>query len=667
MTAPSTPLSRGIRIGLPLAAALAMVLLMLTPAWNLEEGAGLRLLYGLRGVRPPPPKVVIIALDSASARALGQSERPERWPRGLHARLLGALADRGAAVIGFDILFERQRDPADDQRLADAMRRAGNVMLVEQVVREAIPGADGRHLGSVDRRIRALPMFLDAAAGSGPFVLPKTPDGVLEYWDYVPSAGDQPSLPMLMATAMAVRDGRSPPAPVEGRRRVLGLYGPLGSVSTLSYARALELAEDPARGAAAFAGKAVLIGFSESNQSRQADAFRTAYTGSDEVDVSGVELCATAIANLLDGTGLLRPADTTLVPALALWAAVLALPWSLLPPRRAALTCLALSLGALGGVSWAFSQQSAWLPVILPVAIAPALAGLFGSAAHFRAARRRTAQLEKALDLGLTREGSEALVTLLRGREGGRTVHGVCLSSDIEGYTALSESLSPEAARDVLNRYFACFIPVIQAHGGHVMDIVGDAVLSLWLADDSATDACARARAAALELHRQMNETPLEGALPTRFGLHYGPVFLGELGATHHREIRAVGNIVNTASRIQGANKPLGTRILASADVAAGGGPGHLRALGAFVLAGKSAPVSLVELRPQPLPEGVVASFAEGLAAYAGGARDAARLRFDEVLAKIPDDGPAGFFARRCAAADGHLSDEEGWVVLTTK
>lgn len=667
MTALSVPLSRGIRIGLPLAVALTMALLMLTPAWNLEEGPGLRLLYGLRGVRPPPPKVVIIALDSASARALGQSERPERWPRSLHARLLGALAERGAAVIGFDILFERPRDPADDQRLADAMRRAGNVMLVEQVVRETIPGANGKPLGSVDRRIRALPMFLDAAAGSGPFVLPKTPDGVLEYWDYVPSAGDQPSLPMLMANAMAARDGQPSHTPAEGRRRVLGLYGPLGSVTTLPYARALELAEDPAGGAATFAGKAVLIGFSESNQSRQADAFRTAYTGSDEVDVSGVELCATAIANLLDGTGLLRPADTTLVPVLALWAALLVLPWSFLSSRRATLVCVGLTLAALGVISWVFSQQFAWLPVIFPVAIAPALAGLFGNAAHFRAARQRTAQLEKALDLGLTREGSEALDTLLRGREGGRTVHGVCLSSDIEGYTTLSESLSPEAARDVLNQYFACFIPVIQAHGGHVMDIVGDAVLSLWLADASASDACARARAAALELHRQMNESPVAGALPTRFGLHYGPVFLGELGATHHREIRAVGNIVNTASRIQSANKPLGTRILASAEVAAGAGPGHARPLGAFVLAGKSAPVKLVELRPQPLPETVAASFADGLAAYTGGAREAARLRFEDILAEFPDDGPAGFFARRCAVANGHPSDGEGGVVLTAK
>ncbi|HRH74391.1 MAG TPA: CHASE2 domain-containing protein, partial [Zoogloea sp.] len=94
-------------LGLVTASLLAMTTLLLSPAGDLEHGAGLELLYALRGTRPPPPEVVIITLDSRSARALGQSERPERWPRSLHARLVNGLTDRGARVIGFDVLFER--------------------------------------------------------------------------------------------------------------------------------------------------------------------------------------------------------------------------------------------------------------------------------------------------------------------------------------------------------------------------------------------------------------------------------------------------------------------------------------------------------------------------------------------------------------------------------
>lgn len=68
-----------------------------------------------------------------------------------------------------------------------------------------------------------------------------------------------------------------------------------------------------------------------------------------------------------------------------------------------------------------------------------------------------------------------------------------CACSDIEAYTRLSETLSPAATTEALNRYFARFLPVIEAHGGHVMDIVGDSAMCLWLADDSAADACRQA------------------------------------------------------------------------------------------------------------------------------------------------------------------------------
>jgi adenylate cyclase len=79
---------------------------------------------------------------------------------------------------------------------------------------------------------------------------------------------------------------------------------------------------------------------------------------------------------------------------------------------------------------------------------------------------------------------------LLRGHDGGRSVHGVCLCSDIEAYTSLSENLSPAATTETLNRYFARLLPVVEAHGGHVMDIVGDSIMCLWLADDDSAGRC---------------------------------------------------------------------------------------------------------------------------------------------------------------------------------
>lgn len=653
--------------GLLLATLLTMAIVLLSPAQEWENGAGLDFLYTLRGPRPAPESVVIITLDSRSARELGQSARPERWPRGLHARLVDGLADSGARAIGFDVLFEREREPADDQALAAALRKAGNAVLIEGVTREQITAPDGKVLASVDRRTQAQPLLRDAAWANGPFIMPKTPDGVIEFWSSVPSVGDQPSLPLLMARRM----GTEPVA--DGRRRILNLYGPIGSIRTLPYSTALELVATPAAGDAAFRGKAVLIGFSEFNQSRQADMFRTPYSTPDGLDISGVELCATALANLLEDSSLRRPDPVGMTLGLLTWSLLLALPWRFVGTRRALTLTATLALGWVAAADAAFTLNNLWLPVILPAIAAPCIAGAYGLALHIRAARQRERQLVQALDRGLSQQGNAKLAALLQGHEGGRTAHGVCLCSDIESYTTLSEGLSPEATRNALNHYFAVFIPIIEAHGGHVMDIVGDSAMCLWLADDSASDACNRARAAALALHRRMNEDAVEGALKTRFGLHYGPVFLGEVGSDQHRELRVVGDIVNTSSRIQGGNKPLGTRILASGAVinhgSDGSDEGFARALGTFVLVGKRTPLELYEILPAPLPSDALQAFDTARNAYASDAPEAALPHLEHLLERVPDDGPGRFYLQRCRARQSGipLPDVDGHIVMASK
>ena len=661
--------------GLVLASLLTMAAALFSPARDMEQGAGLELLYALRGTRQAPQEVVIITLDSRSARALGQSERPERWPRHLHARLINGLVDRGARVIGFDVLFERAREPEGDQALAAAIHRAGNVVLMEGLSREAVTRPDGQIIAHVDHLTRPLPMLQDAAWASGPFIMPKTPEGIFEFRGFIPSIGDHPSLPMLMAQLMTAGTPAAISPSPDTRLHALNLYGPLGSIRTLSYTEALERVADPVSGDAAFRGKAVLIGFSEFNQSRQGDIFRTPYSTPDGLDISGVELCATALSNLLDGSTLLRPQGATLLAALLAWSAALAALWRFASTPRALALSAGLGLAWIGLAAWSFAGHQVWLPVILPGLVAPLAATAFGLLSHGRAARQRERDLEKALALGLSRKGSEKLVALLRGHDGGRSVHGVCLCSDIEAYTGLSETLSPAATTEALNRYFARFLPVVEAHGGHVMDIVGDSAMCLWLADDGSADACRRACAAALELHRLMNEAPVgdDTALPTRFGLHYGSVFLGEVGADTRRELRVVGDIVNTSSRIQSANKALGTRILASAAVldrhTDAPGAGYARHLGRFVLAGKRSPIELYELSPTSRPADACQAFDTARQAYAADALDVARLHLRIALAASPGDGPARFYVERCESrlAGQPLPDADGCIVLTQK
>ncbi|QTQ34410.1 CHASE2 domain-containing protein [Aromatoleum petrolei] len=651
-----------------LAGALLALALGLSPLAELERSFGLRFLYGLRGPVAAPQDIVIVAMDAASAQALGVPERPERWPRGLHARLISGLAASGARVIGFDVLFAQAREPAEDAALADALRRAGRVVLAETIRRDFVRGADGSVVASADQRVPPLPLFAEAAGASAPFVLPKTPDGVFEFWTRVPTVGDRPSLPLVLATRMGVAGSPQDPSPDEPRR-LLNLYGPLGTVTTISYGRALELLADPVAATATFGGKAVLVGYSEANQSRQTDAYRTPFSTADGVDVSGVELAATALGNLLEGSWLRRPGEGAALALLAAQAALLALPWGLARPRAALAATAGVCVVYAGLALWAFSAARLWLPVVLPLAFSPALVGALGIARQHRAALRRRGELERALELGVPRAAIERLAAVLGDGGQGKTVIAVCLCSDIVSYTTIAESLSPQAARDLLNRYLARFIPIVESHGGYAADMVGDSVLSLWIAETGPEPAVAAACRAGLELDRAMNASPgADGALPTRLGLHCGPIFFGEVGAPGRHELRAVGDIVNTASRIQGANKYLNTGVLVSRAVADRLGPGEARSLGRFALAGKGQAMELLQLSREALPAPAAARFGAGLQAFVAGEFGAAAAQF-AAAREAGDAGPAVFYLAQCRALAARPRDPawQGVAVLPGK
>src|SRR5438034_7310324 len=91
--------------------AFGAALFALPPAFELEEYAGLYFLFHTRGPRPPPPEVVIVAVDRKSAGRLGLPEQVDRWPRRLHSRLVRALSAAGARVIAIDLLFDTSNPP----------------------------------------------------------------------------------------------------------------------------------------------------------------------------------------------------------------------------------------------------------------------------------------------------------------------------------------------------------------------------------------------------------------------------------------------------------------------------------------------------------------------------------------------------------------------------
>ncbi|MEJ2590915.1 MAG: CHASE2 domain-containing protein, partial [Candidatus Thiodiazotropha sp.] len=188
-------------LGLGLLIGLLGALIGLHPATSgWEEGVGLGLLFQLRGQRPAPPDVAIISINGDTASQLGLGEEIPEWPRSLHARLIERLHQAGVAVIAFDIFFKKPRDEAQDAQLAEAISRAGNVLLVAYLERRRMLSR-GRTL-YIERLIPPLESLDQAAAGVAPFVLPKVPVRVNRFWTF---NGDNalPSLPVLALDLLA--------------------------------------------------------------------------------------------------------------------------------------------------------------------------------------------------------------------------------------------------------------------------------------------------------------------------------------------------------------------------------------------------------------------------------------------------------------------------------
>jgi adenylate cyclase len=142
-------------------------------------------------------------------------------------------------------------------------------------------------------------------------------------------------------------------------------------------------------------------------------------------------------------------------------------------------------------------------------------------------------------------------------RLGGVKREVVILFADIRGFTPLAETLTPEATLSLVNRHFARMIGVIQAHGGIIVDFLGDAILAFFDPLDGPLEPVVqRAISAALNLQQVMeaeNRTRSEyPALHMGIGLHAGEVVVGNIGSESRAKYGIIGASVNLTHRIQG-------------------------------------------------------------------------------------------------------------------
>lgn len=233
--------------------------------------------------------------------------------------------------------------------------------------------------------------------------------------------------------------------------------------------------------------------------------------------------------------------------------------------------------------------------------------------------------------------------------------------TDAEGYTGLAEGMEPPQLAELVNRYFRELFAAVLGNHGVVIDVKGDGILAVWTSGTEArASAPLRARVCAaclqiLDAAERFNRSSPARRLPTRIGVDFGPIVLANVGALERYEYRAIGDTVNTSSRLEELNKLLGTRLLVSEPLAEGVAGFVFRDLGPFVLRGKRSPVRVLELlaeRSRASREQVLLCrrFAIARDMYESGRFDEARLQFSALRAAFPHDGATRFFLQRCFA-----------------
>jgi len=247
-------------------------------------------------------------------------------------------------------------------------------------------------------------------------------------------------------------------------------------------------------------------------------------------------------------------------------------------------------------------------------------------------------------------------------RLGGTRRRVTILFSDIAGFTALSERLgdNPEQLVEIMNRYLTVATAAIEKRNGYIDKFIGDSVMAIWGAPLEDARGCCDALDAALDCQQALdafNRDVVVGhyGLPpigTRIGINTGDAIVGNMGSETRLNYTVVGDAVNLAARLEGANKIYGSRILISEATARAAGRGFvLRRLDRVAVKGKRQAVKVFELvarkgevsAPQ---EQVVRAFHAALGCFYRRDFAAAEQKF-AVLAET--DEAAALYRRRCA------------------
>ena len=560
-------------------------------------------------VRP----VVIADIDEASLREIGQWP----WPRTVIADLVTRLRAAGAVAVGFDVIFAepdrmspavaagsfRGLDaetreklaalPSNDAVFAEAIKKAGGIVVGETAASQAAPRAEGENapqtgfaivgpnprpfLVTFPGLLRNIPPIEQAAAGRGMFSIDPEPDGIVRRVPVVMEAQGQlaPALTMEMlrvvsrAGAILIRADRAGvktvavpglEVPTDGRGRFWVYFNKRDPARSVSATDVLNGRVAPDR----LRGRLVLIGTS-------ATGLLDIKTTPVQPDMPGVEVHAQILENILTKSLLASPGYA--IGAEIIAAVVFGLAIIVAAPMLPAAIVVALGailIAGLIGISWYFFVGHHLLIDFTYPLISCWLIYLVLTFVNYFREQQQRQQIRSAFGFYLSPPLVEQLARspeklVLGGEERRMTI----LFSDVRGFTTISEHYKddPQGLTHLMNRFLTPLTNAIIERKGTIDKYIGDAIMAFWNApvddDEHEANACdaalemlARAEVLNGELKREA-ETAGGVYMPLRIGigLNSGPCVVGNMGSDFRFNYSVLGDTVNLASRLESRTK----------------------------------------------------------------------------------------------------------------
>jgi adenylate cyclase len=349
-----------------------------------------------------------------------------------------------------------------------------------------------------------------------------------------------------------------------------------------------------------------------------------------------------------------------LLDSVAIWTAAMAgavlalLVWRVL----VVLVALLLGLGLVGGATaWGFGVGGLLLPGV-PVALAWVLSAAGCNFVMHSVGLRERIQLRRSFESYLD---PRIISQMMQGDTlpsfGGEHREITAIFTDIAGFTTTAETMDPATVAGVLGDYFGVLTDAVVKNGGLVNDFIGDGLLVLFGAPMNQPDHADRAVAAALamdEAAQHFNAGLAARGIKwghTRIGVHTGMALVGNIGTRGKLKYGALGDTLNTASRVEGLNKYIGSRVAVTGETAAQCRRQAFRPVGNIIVKGrKNAMPILAPVSPADAPA-LLARYAEAYAALSQEKPEAAEL-FAALHHDFPADAPAAFHAGRLAAGE---------------